>query len=714
MHLLLLIGSIATALADPAPEPASVVVSDTTGPITIDGLLDEESWQRAIPVTDFRRYEPTAGGPPPGQTEVRFLQDEQNLYVGIRVTDAGYPIRARISPRESINADDQMAIFLDTFGEAQGGYNFWFNPLGIQQDIRIGSGSWNPSWDTVLYSEGRVTETGYDLEIAIPFRSLRFPSGGEEQTWGLILARKIPATGSYYSFPETVRRHPILFSQAAPLQGIRPPPTGAGLELQPTLTVGQSLARADEEADLAWSGLDPWNDHIHPGLDLRLGLSPDMGLAVAVNPDFSQVESDTTRLDLNQRFAFFYPELRPFFLAGVNSFEDNGGTLYTRSIVEPIYGVKLAGREGHYSIGVLHALDQSPAASLHQDGTPGFATEDVEETLAANSFLRLQRDVGDGGYVGMTIADKRMVSTDGGANDVWSLDSTIPLGGRWTASGFGSVSQTSDLGQGLDAGAWLTRASGVGTGLNFALFDNTPDYRNEVGFFTQTGLTTAMASIDYTFEPEGAVDSFRPAVNFLLTGERDGDGEWRLGLGQTTRLAGVHRFVLNGGAKYFEYSGVEMPGWDAKATYSGDYGRVFTLFTSLTQSREIDYSQLIPADSWRLTVKATSRPDTRNRIDASMTYQHFTPEGQASEQATTFRGRLNSQLTRAWGLRLIGEVTTGDAFEIPGLETSALLTWLSSPGTAAYVGASQSFLLDDPASLEELVIFAKLSWLFRS
>lgn len=185
-HLLLL----QIAAASPA------TVTSTEEPIVIDGRLDEESWARATPITDFEKFIPTDGGPPPGRTEVRFLQDDKNLYMGVRVSEADYDVRARISRREDVNADDQIGLYLDTFRDQRTGYMLYFNARGVQQDLRIGPGFASMAWDTVMRSKGTATDDGYTLEVAIPWRSIKYPRPESEQTWGIILTRKIPAKGA--------------------------------------------------------------------------------------------------------------------------------------------------------------------------------------------------------------------------------------------------------------------------------------------------------------------------------------------------------------------------------------------------------------------------------------------------------------------------------------------------------------------------------------
>ncbi|HMV65323.1 MAG TPA: DUF5916 domain-containing protein, partial [Myxococcota bacterium] len=367
---------------------AEVEVTPTE--IHVDGALDEPAWATVAPITTFTRFQPTAGGPPPEQIEVRFLQDDANLYVGVRVRDAAHPIRARVSPREDVDSDDQVGLYLDPFHDARSGFIFYFNALGIQQDIRFDNGAWDVRWNTVLRSRGRVDEDrhGFSLEVAIPFRSLKYPRAPREQTWGVMVTRKIPAEGAKYGFPQLERGHPRLFLQAADLTGVRPTRRGSGVELIPGLTGRVEATRATPEAEPQWSDLDPWYDVIRPSLDLRAGLGTNMGLVAAINPDFSQVESDVAPVVLNRRFAYAFPEQRPFFVEGANYLQDDASTLYTRSIVEPLYGLKIGGREGEWSVGLLHALDRSPAASVHEHGAPGFTPETVADRSAFDTMVR--------------------------------------------------------------------------------------------------------------------------------------------------------------------------------------------------------------------------------------------------------------------------------------------------------------------------------------
>ena len=321
------------------------------------------------------------------------------------------------SPAERINADDQIGVMIDTFNDQRTGYIFT-NPFGIQQDLRFNNGEWNFFWNTVLVSEGHATDDGYEIEIAIPFRSLKYPTVDDAQDWGIILQRVTPQNGSKYAFPPLDRGHPQLFAQAATLQGVQPAPRGSGVEILPSFTAIQQWDRETTSQEMTWDGIDPWHKTLRPSLDGRFGLGPTVGLTTTINPD-SQVEGDVTPIAINQRFAFYFPERRPFFLDGaeffsrgvssrfrrqtstIPTFSRSLNTLYSRSIVEPVGGLKVTGRSGAWSIGVLNAVDQSPSQTVNEAPTPGFSDEEVDGKLAA-SVMRLKRDIGRDGHLAPT------------------------------------------------------------------------------------------------------------------------------------------------------------------------------------------------------------------------------------------------------------------------------------------------------------------------
>jgi len=699
---------LAIALAAPV-----ATVADATGPIRVDGIIDEASWRAATPVTDFLKYQPVDGGQAPGTTEVFFVQDERFLYVGIRVSDVDYGVRARMSQRELINADDQIGLYLDTFDDGRTGYIFYTNALGIQQDIRHNNGRWNPDWDTAYRSKGRVTDDGFELEIAMPWRSIRYPQseGDSEQTWGLILTRKVPSEGTKYAFPDIDRGHPRLFQQAAELRGVKPGSRGTGLELSPALTTLWSDG-PDSEARQPTSAFSA----VRPSLDVRYAITPDVGLAGAVNPDFSQVESDVRDVRLNARFAYQFPERRPFFLDGIDAFQDRNNTLYTRTIDQPVYGVKVSGRQDGVSTGIVHALDRSPLASFHENGTPGFAADDVDDTMAFTTMARVQQDAFGAGYVGFTFADKRLVGRDGHF-DIGAADMAVPLGDRFIASWSHAQSLTGDgpgALWGASSQAEIRRSSGIGTGGHLGIVDRSPGYRNEVGFVTQSNYTQGSASLDHTFTPEGIVDTVMPRVYAQAFQERNDarDHYRQLGLTPVMVVDGIHTVALDAGLTEVRESTVEVPGRYLSAGYEGQIGAIVEWNPEVTVARGIDYALLLPANDVNGELEFTLRY-AGLRLDTTARWTRHVPLGFDPQLATLVRSRLGAQFTRTLGLRLIGEHTQGTELAQDLLRSSILMTWLDVPGTAAFVGYSEDTALGSRWEAVERTVFAKVSVLIR-
>jgi len=735
MLALLAVATVASASSD------GVDLVHLEQAMVVDGRLDDPGWASVEPLTDFRRYIPTPGGPHASATEVRVAQDNTHLYVGVRVHGTGHPPVARIAPREDINNDDQIGIYIDPFHDGRGGYIFYFNAHGIQQDARFAFGSWYGAWNTVLEAEGTIHDDGYTLEVAIPFRSLRYPdvegaSGAPTQTWGLMVTRKIPDEGIKVAWPQMQPSHPRMFAQAAPMRGVEPPEQGSGLELQPVLAANHRTARPAPGEPLDWTGDDlPWTDSIRPGLDARWALTPDMGLAATLNPDFSQVEGDIQQINLNQRFAFYYPEQRPFFLNGLEAFTDTTNTLYTRSVVDPVYGLKLSGRQGAVGVGFLQAIDQSPQSSVHELGSPGFEEDQLTDRVASTTFLRTRFDVVDNGYIGISMADKRVLTapvplgpddgsppplSDGGYNDLAIVDAQIPIGETWTLSGYAGASVSGDGDaqlSGVAEAITVRRSPPLGTGGQLVLSDRTEGFRNEVGFLTQSGITNGQAEVFHRLRLGTGRSTYTPSTEASFFEERDGDRQLSVGTGQQLNLGGIHAPGVVAELRTYRQGGVELTGWAANVEYDGRVTNSLSVSTEASTAKELDFSALIPARSWTGSAQVTLRPTTRLRLDTDYIRQWYRPEAQPLEQASRIYARMNLQLTREWGMRVVGATTRTDAVDAEPVFASFLLTWLQSPGTEAYVGATWSALADqnhpELAGLQEQQIFAKFSKLFR-
>ncbi|MBC8646985.1 MAG: carbohydrate binding family 9 domain-containing protein, partial [Thermoanaerobaculia bacterium] len=393
-----------TPVPTPSPTPTAQVQAVRTyrarraaGTIQVDGVLDETAWQQAdrmeLPVETFPGDNVTA----PVKTEGFILFDDKYLYVGIRAQDpAPHKIRAHLSDRDKAFSDDFVGVVLDTFNDERRGFEFFVNPLGVQMDLfqnDVGGGE-DSTWDAIWASAGRITAEGYVVEMAIPFSSLRFRRAAGEQTWGVDMLRIYPRSQRYRVGLQALSRnrncYVCQFSKITGFEGITP---GRNLEFDPTLT-GQ---RTDQREDFPDGPLEGGDLDIEPGLTARWGITPNLTLNAALNPDFSQVEADVGQLDINTQFTLFFPEKRPFFLEGADFFQTPIQAVYTRTVADPDWGTKLTGKEGKSAIGVFIARDD--LTNLIIPGSQGSSLTSFRDNNHAGVF-RYRYDVGKNSTVG--------------------------------------------------------------------------------------------------------------------------------------------------------------------------------------------------------------------------------------------------------------------------------------------------------------------------
>jgi hypothetical protein len=688
-------------------------VSTATAPISVDGRLDEEDWSRCQPLPELERYIPAAGGPPPGQTRICLLQDSQHLYLGVEVSQAPAPPRANLSPRESLGTDDRVILYLDPDGLGITGYRFEINPLGVQADAMLVEGEVFDAWDVPFTSAGVADEGGYRVEAAIPFRFLG-ASAGADQRWGLIAARMIASEGATYAWPRLERTHTNLLSLAGPLVGVAPEGVGAGLVLAPSLMLKHALAREEEGSALARDGGEGWWDTARPGLDARARLGPGLEIAGTLLPDFSQVGADVALVDLNQRFAVRYPERRPFFLAGLEAFVDGPGTLYTRSIVEPTFGLKASGSSGPLRAGALYADDISPYASVHERGTPGFTEEELEGARAHTAAVRLRDELGGGSFVGVTAASKRVYGADLPAFSTnLGVDGGFRFGRYWSLSGWGAASSAGRPDDILSGGAGeLQFERRVDTGLSFKVrsYASSSDYRREMGYLTQTGLVYLGAWLEHGVDGRGA-SSWTRGLGVIQLREQSGDGKAEVYHFNKVTLSGTHTLDVRGGYVGYREEGVAAPGGYGKVAWAATGSDRWSPSLSGEVAREIDYDLLVPAAAVSGDAGIDLQATSRLRLNLKLAGELFQPEGQALERGARVYSVLGWQLRPELGLRLIQQTQTGSSLEVPKIDASALLTWMPEPGREAYLGVTWDA---EPRGdgLQEQVVFFKVTHAF--
>ena len=348
--------------------------------VAIDGSLDDPAWTRAVVLDDFSQYSPVDGRPAEQRTEVLVFYSPSAIHFGVRAFAPPGSVRASLAQRDKITAEDSVTFLLSTFNDGRQAAAFMVNPLGVQADGTLVEGLTRQTGtgfsglatereapdlapDFVFQSKGRLTDYGYEIEVRLPFKSLRYQSA-EVQSWGLHVLRKSQSTGYEDSWTPAKRDATSFLGQGGTLEGLHELRPGLVLDLNPAVT-----ARADGARDS-----DAWSyDAGAPELsgNVRWGVTPNLTLNGTVNPDFSQVESDASQVQYDPRNAVFFPEKRPFFLDGLEQFSTPNRLIYTRRIVAPVSAAKLTGTLSGTSLGLLSAIDD---ASTSRVGHHPFST----------------------------------------------------------------------------------------------------------------------------------------------------------------------------------------------------------------------------------------------------------------------------------------------------------------------------------------------------
>ena len=735
--------------------------------IRVDAELTEPEWRRAAVLTGFTLYEPVEGIPAEQETEVRVFYGPDALYFGIHAYDESpSEVRATLTERdEGVTADDWVRISLDTFDDNARAYVFYVNPLGVQADglwVEGAERRFGPpidfNQDFVWSSAGRVTDDGWVAELRIPYISLRFREAATQQ-WGLNVVRQVRRTDYTSAWAPLTADAANQLELSGTLAGLRGLEPRRLVEVNPVLT-------GKRTGELAAGG-EFVRDDFEPafGVNGRYGLTRNLVLDATFNPDFSQVEADADQVAVNERFALFFPEKRPFFLEGTEVFSTPQRLVYTRAVVDPVGGAKLTGKVGAFQVGYLGAVDESPV------------TFDLGTEEALFNLVRLRRDVGSGSNVGVLYTDRTLV--DGSQyNRVGAVDTRLVMGGRYSltaqAAGAwsreaGAAGSTSDL-----FGTMLTarlERSGRVFSWEAGIEDVAPDFRARSGFIRRIGDTQVDARAQYTFlrEPGSLVESLGPIFEArayydhdrFWAGQQYHEAQVELGLDMSFRGANGFRLSLANGYFAFDpdrfeaYSVAVGGGGAALEPYGvpgplGDlwgvqlFGRGL-LTPWLSVRGRFNYREVpIYAEGSR-GVELLLSPTAQLRFagglsaDASFTYSRIERAGGSRfSLAQIPRLKVQYQFTRALFVRGIIQynLQERDALRAPDggtlyiagdpsqpldageMRYDFLVSYEPSPGTIVYAGWSR--LLEGPVTYRygqlspvSEGLFLKVSYLFR-
>jgi len=386
-----------------AAEKKPLDVPLVEGNVKVDGMLEEELWQQALKLELKFEVYPGANIPPPVRTEVFIAHNKTKFFIAFRAYDPSpSSIRARFTDRDNISEDDRVGISLDTFNDQRRVYTFICNPFGIQAEAVESNRESNYSWDAIWASAGRIDKQGYIVEMSIPFSSLRFQrkKQGQLQVWGFDAFRSYPRNiDRTLGLIPRDRNNNCYYCQLEKIIGFKHAKAGKNIEIDPSVSTLVTREREDFPGG-KWVKKD---SKLDPGITAHWGFTPNMTLSAAINPDFSNVEADVAQLDINTRFALFYPEKRPFFLEGASIFTTPLPIVYTRSLADPDWGIKLTGKAGQHTLGFYSGQDN--ITNLVFPGSQVSASTSLDKKTIG-TVLRYRLDLGAASTVGLLLTDR--------------------------------------------------------------------------------------------------------------------------------------------------------------------------------------------------------------------------------------------------------------------------------------------------------------------
>ena len=735
------------ASADQPVRGAEIRITKAAGPIVMDGDLSDPGWRGAARVDTWYEIRPGDNVTPKVKTVAYVTYDEKYFYAGFQFFDPDpSQIRAPYGDRDDLSsASDFGGVILDTRNDGRTGVEFFATASGLQYDAVNDdtTGNENSSPDFYWDSAAKITKDGWVLEMRIPFSSLRYEGRGP-QTWGIMLYRNYPRDFRYQIFSMPVPRGASCFvCRANVLTGLDDPPEADHLITAPYLTARQEAAPAGDPGTRLVNGPTTSTG----GLDVKWVPNPDHAFDAAINPDFSQVESDVAKITANERFALNYPEKRPFFLEGTELFTTPVQAVYTRAITSPRWGMRGTGKLDDTAYTVLVAEDRGGGSAILPG--PDFSSFADQDFTSRVGVARVRHDIGRS-FVSVLLTDREV--SGGGYNRVlgpdfqWRPNETDTVTGQFLAS-VTEAPNRPDLaaewdGRKLSGGAmdtsWSHSTSTWDAAVELKAFGE--GFRADDGFVPQVGFRESYGEVGYTWHPTGLISQVRA---FALT-----DPMWD---NEGRRL----RNLVAGGVRLNGFWNL-----DAKLWFYGDRWRVgqqgadpatfrqipqtqFRFTIEMAPSRflsdlyldgivgdQIDFANARPGRGASLTLSAALHPANHLAfaVDASRRWLDVHPDGGGPAQRlfTAQVERLKTTYTfnsRCY-VRVIGQYDRTDAdpalfrdqvdARAGSFTGSALLAYKLNWQTVLFLGYGDDRTLDDTGTLRrtgrQLFLKASYAW----
>ncbi len=675
---------------------AKVVIPHVQEPPKLIDYAKAEPQGHGLKITDFRQRSPADGAPITRATTAYLSFDDTHFYAVFVAKDDPKLVRARIAKREDIDGDDFVILELDTFRDKRHSFSFFVNPYGVQLDSKRTEGfEPDTNFDTQWESEGQLTEDGYVVRIAIPFKSLRFKSA-DVQTWGLGVGRVIARLNEEAFWPHLTKRVAGIVPQLAEVQ--IPEKLNVGRNAQITPFVLARNAKALDSENLSkplWQG----ENKVQGGVDAKWVMGDAAALDVTIKPDFSDVDSDDPQIVVGKRYEVLFPEKRPFFLENASSFQTPNPLFFSRRIAQPSAGVRITGKADTWSYGSL-LIDDDLAT-------------DTSSGKAHIAVARVQKDVAPRWSVGGLLTDRRD-ATD--RETVFGIDSRYLYDDNWIFQAQVARSQKQDRG---DAGNQGKASSSTDAHLNYLeakhsghhleylakYVDISKGFANTLAFLPRTDYKQfhQEAKVFQHIEDADFLQRYGAVVNAEISRNQQNQlQDWVLDAGLL--LEGSHDswfelFTRHGFEKY-EGQSFNKRGWlVSSGTAWLDWLRVITEFgeidainytpapavtPSLGKSRSMDLNLIFKLHpQWKL----------EERILWNDLKQNSAVGGESVFRNLMFRSKLTYQMTRFLGFRMIADYhSLASNRKLSSLESGKQLNtdfqvnYTLSPGTSIIAG----------------------------
>lgn len=659
-------------------------------PPCIDGQLNDSCWRRATRLSYFTQFTPAQEAPATETTYCYIVYDDENLYFGAECRESDPSlITASVNNRDGILGDDWIMLMLDSYGDMRSAYEFIVNPFGIQTDA-IQFGEYDDiSWDAVWSAKGQITDDGWEVEMAIPFKAVRF-SGKENQPWQFQIFRKTNHNGELSSYVPVRRIDNNVLARTAALidlQGIRQPQS---LSIMPCAT-----GRLDRATD--------YTRDASLGADVKYTMQSNLVFDFTYNPDFGHVEADIDQINLTP-YELSIIEKRPFFLEKMDIFKTLYTLFYSRRAINPQVGLKVTGKVRSYGLGALYVND-----------------EDSAHVLPDTSYgvLRFTRDIFAQSRIGCLFITKE---NRGRYNRVFGIDGKI-LHGGFKIDAQLARSWTTDLNGPSYIGYGSIAYDRNDVFLKYAHNFAEADFRADAGFvlpvyigwdLRPTSFRRDMGYGSYTWQINNTW--LRRVTPFTQLAERTSyehesvSREFKSGL--TAEFAGNIAFSLTWNRNRTLWENQHFPEYSLDLSISANPSKYYTVYAFYGEGKALEYWRI--TDVWRRTVSFACELNPTTRIQITPSIDHV----------SQYESRDGMQILERWiSVIRITYGLSNDTFLKAFLQHNSitddyianfLLGYTFLPGSTFYLAYNSGYRsIHDILGKQSEILFAKVSYLIN-